>query len=166
MIKTGRKLIRVLPGVLSPSVLRWASQFISLLPVASSFGMLLCIYNVDQSRLTTSLRAELDRTIFSLDKVKRLIELKKQRDYIIKRLNTDFQKIWFGRNSASEAVELEDMTYSEVVRRMVELMYVKHESRWIDPSLKRLTGDHPTYRRALHFGRRATFVAPDLCQTG
>ncbi|PUU81782.1 fatty acid synthase beta subunit dehydratase [Tuber borchii] len=85
--------------------------------------------------------AELDRTIFSLDKAKRLVELKKQRDYIIKRLNADFQKTWFGRNSSGEAVDLEDMTYAEVVRRMVELMYVKHESRWIDPSLKRLTGD-------------------------
>ncbi|KAL7270274.1 beta subunit of fatty acid synthetase [Rhizina undulata] len=85
--------------------------------------------------------AELDRTIFSLDKKKRLIELKKQRDYIIKRLNADFQKTWFGRNSAGEAVDLEDMTYGEVVRRMVELMYVKHETRWIDVSLKRLTGD-------------------------
>lgn len=69
------------------------------------------------------------------------MELKKQRDYIIKRLNADFQKTWFGRNTAGEAVDLEDMTYAEVVRRMVELMYVKHESRWIDPSLKRLTGD-------------------------
>ncbi|KAF8473168.1 fatty acid synthase beta subunit dehydratase [Kalaharituber pfeilii] len=85
--------------------------------------------------------AEMDRTIFSLDKAKRIPELKRQRDYIIKRLNADFQKTWFGRNSAGEAVDLEDMTYAEVVRRMVELMYVKHESRWIDPSLKRLTGD-------------------------
>jgi fatty acid synthase subunit beta len=33
------------------------------------------------------------------------------------------------------------MTYAEVVRRMVELMFVKHEKRWIDVSLKRLTGD-------------------------
>ncbi|KAI5782751.1 acyl transferase domain-containing protein [Geopyxis carbonaria] len=85
--------------------------------------------------------AELDRTIFSLDKSKRLVELKKQREYLIKRLNADFQKTWFGRNSAGEAVDLEDMTYAEVVQRMVELMFVKHESRWIDPSLKRLTGD-------------------------
>ena len=83
----------------------------------------------------------MDHTIFSLDKAKRVPELKKQRDYIIKRLNADFQKTWFGRNSDGEAVDLEDMTYAEVVRRMVELMYVKHESRWIDPSLKRLTGD-------------------------
>ncbi|KAF8453682.1 fatty acid synthase beta subunit dehydratase [Terfezia claveryi] len=85
--------------------------------------------------------AEMDRTIFSLDRAKRVPELKKQRDYIIKRLNADFQKPWFGRNTACEAVDLEDMTYAEVVRRMVELMYVKHESRWIDQSLKRLTGD-------------------------
>ena len=42
-------------------------------------------------------RAELDRTILSLDKAKRLVELKKQRDYIIKRLNADFQKTWFGQ---------------------------------------------------------------------
>lgn len=83
----------------------------------------------------------MDRTIFSLDKAKRLVELKKQRDYIIKRLNADFQKPWFGRNSAGEAVDLEDMTYAEVVRRLVELMYVKHESRWIDVTLMRFTGD-------------------------
>ncbi|KAJ9203816.1 hypothetical protein DTO164E3_2170 [Paecilomyces variotii] len=84
---------------------------------------------------------EMDQKIFSLDKAKRLVELKKQRNYIIKKLNDDFQKVWFGRNSAGETVDLEDMTYTEVVHRMVELMYVKHESRWIDESLKRLTGD-------------------------
>lgn len=85
--------------------------------------------------------AEMDQKIFSLDKKKRVAELKKQREYIIKKLNDDFQKVWFGRNSAGETVDLEDMTYAEVVRRMVELMYVKHESRWIDESLKRLTVD-------------------------
>ncbi|KAJ5219767.1 Fatty acid synthase subunit beta [Penicillium chermesinum] len=84
---------------------------------------------------------EMDQTIFKLDKAKRVPELKKKRDYIIKKLNDDFQKVWFGRNAAGETVDLEDMTYSEVVHRMVELMYVKHESRWIDDSLKRLTGD-------------------------
>ena len=85
--------------------------------------------------------AEMDQKIFSLDKAKRLPELKKQRDYIIKKLNDDFQKVWFGRNEAGEVVDLEDMTYAEVARRMVDLMFVKHESRWIDPSLSRLTAD-------------------------
>jgi fatty acid synthase subunit beta len=85
--------------------------------------------------------AEMDQKIFSLPKEKRVPELKKNRDYIIKKLNDDFQKVWFGRNKAGETVDLEDMTYGEVVRRMVDLMYVKHESRWIDKSYEKLTGD-------------------------
>lgn len=84
---------------------------------------------------------EMDQKIFKLDKAKRVPELKKQRNYVIRKLNDDFQKVWFGRNASGEAVDLEDMSYAEVVRRMVDLMYVKHESRWIDSSLKRLTGD-------------------------
>lgn len=85
--------------------------------------------------------AEMDQKIFALDKKKRVPELQKNRDYIIKKLNDDYQKVWFGRNAAGESVDLEDMTYAEVVRRMVDLMFVKHESRWIDVSLERLTGD-------------------------
>ena len=85
--------------------------------------------------------AEMDQKIFSLDKAKRLPELKKQREYIIRKLNDDFQKVWFGRNKSGESVDLEDMTYGEVLERMVNLMYVKHESRWIDASLSKLTGD-------------------------
>ncbi|KAI2615656.1 hypothetical protein GGR54DRAFT_612239 [Hypoxylon sp. NC1633] len=85
--------------------------------------------------------AEMDNKIFSLPKEKRVAELKKNREYIIKKLNDDFQKVWFGRNKAGQTVDLEDMTYGEVVRRMVDLLYVKHESRWIDKSFTRLTGD-------------------------
>ncbi|TVY91745.1 Fatty acid synthase subunit beta [Lachnellula willkommii] len=85
--------------------------------------------------------AEMDAKIFSLPKEKRVPELKKNRDYIIKKLNDDFQKVWFGRNKAGETVDLEDMTYGEVVRRMVDLMFVKHEARWIDKSYEKLTGD-------------------------
>ncbi|RYP75527.1 hypothetical protein DL769_003814 [Monosporascus sp. CRB-8-3] len=85
--------------------------------------------------------AEMDQKIFSLPREKRVAELKKNREYIIKKLNEDFQKVWFGRNKAGETVDLEDMTYGEVVRRLVELLYVKHQSRWIDPSYMKLTGD-------------------------
>ena len=84
---------------------------------------------------------EMDEKIFKLDKAKRLVELKKQRSHIIKKLNDDFQKVWFGRNVDGKTVDLEEMTYAEVVYRMVDLMYVKHEARWIDASFKRLTGD-------------------------
>ena len=85
--------------------------------------------------------AEMDQKIFSLDKKKRVPELKKMREYLIKKLNDDFQKVWFGRNTAGQTVDLEDMTYGEVVRRMVDLMYVKHQSRWIEVSLRNLTVD-------------------------
>ncbi|KAL2165067.1 hypothetical protein VTH06DRAFT_363 [Thermothelomyces fergusii] len=85
--------------------------------------------------------AEMDQKIFSLPKEKRVPELKKNRDYIIKKLNEDFQKVWFGQNREGKAVDLEDMTYGEVVRRMVELLYVKDEARWIDPSYMKLTAD-------------------------
>jgi len=33
------------------------------------------------------------------------------------------------------------MTYAKIFHSMVKLMYVKHEPRWIDSSLKRLTWD-------------------------
>ncbi|KND88532.1 Fatty acid synthase subunit beta [Tolypocladium ophioglossoides CBS 100239] len=85
--------------------------------------------------------AEMDQKIFSLPKEKRVAELKKSREHIIKKLNDDFQKVWFGCNKAGKEVDLEDMTYAEVVRRLVELLYVKHQSRWIDPSYTKLTGD-------------------------
>ena len=85
--------------------------------------------------------AELDKTIFSLPKAKQVIELKRRRDYFIQRLNCDSQKVWFGRNSAGQAVDLNDMTYAEVMQRMVELLYVKHQSRWIHKSYLVLVAD-------------------------
>lgn len=85
--------------------------------------------------------AEMDQKIFSLPKDKRIAELKKNRSYIIKKLNDDFQKVWFGKNSAGETCDLDEMTYGEILRRLVELMYVKHQSRWIDPTFRKFTGD-------------------------
>ncbi|KAF2665752.1 putative fatty acid synthase subunit beta [Microthyrium microscopicum] len=82
--------------------------------------------------------AEMDQKIFKLDKAKRVPELKKNRDYIIKHLNEDFQKPWFGKNSSGPC-DLEEMTYGEIVRRCVELMYIKHQSRWVDVSLRAFT---------------------------
>ncbi|KAI5863027.1 fatty acid synthase beta subunit [Durotheca rogersii] len=91
--------------------------------------------------------AEMDQKIFSLPKEKRIPELKKKetRDYIMRRLNADFQKPWFGRTSSGKAVDLGEMAYSEVIFRMVELMFVKHQKRWIDKSLARATGDFMRY---------------------
>ncbi|KAJ6066366.1 hypothetical protein N7444_000119 [Penicillium canescens] len=69
-----------------------------------------------------SLPSSLRWKIFKLDKAKHVPELKKQRDYIIKKLNDDFQKVWFGRNTAGETVNLEGMTYAEIIHGMVDLI--------------------------------------------
>lgn len=84
---------------------------------------------------------ELDESIFTLPKEKRLPAIMAKKDYIIKRLNADFQKVWFGQKKSGEAVDLQDMTYSEVAYRLIALLYVKHESRWIDVTLRNLVGD-------------------------
>lgn len=85
--------------------------------------------------------AEMDQKIFSVPKEKRVAELKKNKAYIIKKLNDDFQKVWFGKNSAGEPCDLDEMTYGEILRRLVELLYVKHQSRWIDPTFLKFTGN-------------------------
>ncbi|KAI1475652.1 fatty acid synthase beta subunit [Daldinia eschscholtzii] len=91
--------------------------------------------------------AEMDQKIFSLPKEKRILELKKKdtREYIIRRLNADFQKPWFGLTTSGEAVDLQQMTYAEVISRMIGLMFIKHQKRWIDRSLAKLTGDFISY---------------------
>ena len=84
---------------------------------------------------------EMDDTIFSLPRNKRLEAILKRKDYIIERLNNDFQKPWFGRKQSGEACELNEMTYAEVVRRLFELLYVSHQSRWIDITYRNTFGD-------------------------
>lgn len=83
---------------------------------------------------------EMDDTIFSLPKNKLKEALAKKKDYIIGKLNRDFQKPWFGVN-ANGVCDLQDMTYQEVANRMIELMYVKKSDRWIDTSLRNFFGD-------------------------
>ncbi|OBA21038.1 beta subunit of fatty acid synthase [Metschnikowia bicuspidata var. bicuspidata NRRL YB-4993] len=78
---------------------------------------------------------ELDETIFNLPKNKLVDALTKKKDYIINRLDKDFQKPWFARNAAG-VCDLEDMTYQEVANRLIELMYVKKSGKWTDLSLR------------------------------
>lgn len=83
---------------------------------------------------------ELDETIFNLPKNKVVEALNKKRDYIINRLDKDFQKPWFGRN-ASGVCDLEEMTYQEVANRLIDLMFVKRTALWTDASLRNFFGD-------------------------
>ncbi|KAF9167813.1 3-oxoacyl-[acyl-carrier-protein] synthase [Actinomortierella ambigua] len=84
---------------------------------------------------------EMDDTIFNLPKEKRAAALVAKKDYIIKRLNADFQKVWFGKKKDGSVSDLQDMTYEEVINRLTELLFIKHEERWIDHSHRNLLGD-------------------------
>jgi fatty acid synthase subunit beta len=80
---------------------------------------------------------ELDETIFSLPKDRRLQVLREKKNYIIQRLNADYQRVWFGKRLDGSVVDLEEMTYYEVAVRLLELMYVSSQQRWIDASYRR-----------------------------
>lgn len=87
--------------------------------------------------------AEMNRKILGIeDRTKRTAEIKKQRGYIIHRLNSDFQKVWFARKLATgESVDVVEMIYYEFISRMVDLLYIKRQSRWIDSSYRELLVD-------------------------
>ncbi|KAJ6458552.1 fatty acid synthase [Mycena sanguinolenta] len=84
---------------------------------------------------------EFDDTVFKLPKEKRVAWLVEHREEVIGKLNKDFSKPWFEWKDGSVANELNDMTYEETVLRMVQLMFVAHEKRWVDILLGNLTGD-------------------------
>lgn len=84
---------------------------------------------------------ELDDKYFTLPKNKIVDALSKDKKSIIDRLNKDFQKPWFAKNSEGNC-DLEDMTYEEVAYRLIELMYVDQSSKWIDVTLRNFYGDY------------------------
>lgn len=144
----------------------------------------------------TLLWREMDARFFSVrDQAERAAKIGRHRDWIIERLNADFQKVrpsqplslrpltltvslpslpqvYFGRSASGRVVHLPQMTYAEVLRRMVSLMYVepeqevsavdedepRHEDwrpdgRWIDPTYQSRVYD--VMRRTEALFRRA-----------
>ncbi|QQK39827.1 Fatty acid synthase subunit beta, putative [Penicillium digitatum] len=86
--------------------------------------------------------AELDKSIFSLPRGEQKAALLARKPYIVKRLNDDFQKVWFGRDVNGATVDLHEMTYAEVWDRMIDLLYMKGTQEWIDPSWQALVWDY------------------------
>ncbi|PVU94326.1 hypothetical protein BB561_002640 [Smittium simulii] len=84
---------------------------------------------------------EFDDTIFKIPREKRGDIISKKKDYIIKKLNADYQKPYFGKKADGSVADLEEMTYSEVVNRLIELLYIKSQTRWVDISLKDTVAD-------------------------
>lgn len=80
---------------------------------------------------------ELDTTIFSIPRgPKRVAALQAQKEKLAQRLNADFQKPWFPTTDDGKIVDLEDMTYAQILRRLVRTMFVSAEERWIDLTLR------------------------------
>ncbi|ORX48172.1 fatty acid synthase [Piromyces finnis] len=106
---------------------------------------------------------ELDETIFNLPAEKQLPALLARKEYIVKRLNKDYQKVWFPKKydveDPEKVVDLKDMTYYEVLRRMLELMYPN--GQWIDVSLRMIYGDffHRTEERFYKASEGKNFVS-------
>lgn len=95
---------------------------------------------------------ELDETLFSIkDKHERLARLSQRKAEIIQRLNADFAKPWFAVDGSGKAAELEDMTYTGVISRLVRLMYLPKRAKWIHKSYLRLVLDF-TLRTGKRFG--------------
>jgi fatty acid synthase subunit alpha len=86
---------------------------------------------------------DFDDTVFKLAKEKRAAWLGQNRDSVIQKLNRDFSKPWFpAKKDGTVVYDIGDMTYEEVVLRMIRLQYVAHEKRWVDISLRDLTGEY------------------------
>ncbi|OAP62564.1 fatty acid synthase subunit beta [Fonsecaea erecta] len=85
--------------------------------------------------------ADLDKSIFSLEKNKRVAALMKRKTELIARLNADHQKPWFGEKSGGRACDVTAMTYGEVARRLARLMFMKHMDCWVDESYSSLFAD-------------------------
>ena len=83
----------------------------------------------------TLLWAELDRDIFSLPRDKHVSALLTKKQHIIRRLNLDFQKVWFAVKHG-EPADLNEMTYGEVGERLISLLFREatdtKPARWID----------------------------------
>ncbi|KAI0195914.1 sterigmatocystin biosynthesis fatty acid synthase subunit beta [Astrocystis sublimbata] len=138
-----KKLILKAPGVDSA---RWENSYLQpdvaggVLTVTSEMGQPIHKLATRGVRLWK----DLDDTIFSLPKAERKPALLKRKDEIIRRLDADYAKPWFGHNAIGEPVEVEDMSYTEIISRLVELMYVKHQQRWVNPSYLELVADFTT----------------------
>jgi fatty acid synthase subunit alpha, fungi type len=74
---------------------------------------------------------EIDDTIFKLPKERHVRWLAERRTKVIWKLNADFTRPWFGWKDGLVAEDLGEVAYEEATLRMVHLMFVEKESRWI-----------------------------------
>ncbi|KAJ2223592.1 fatty acid synthase alpha subunit Lsd1, partial [Coemansia sp. RSA 485] len=81
------------------------------------------------------------KTIFSKPRELQPALLVEHKDEIVAGLNADHARPWFGKKADGQVVDLEDMTYAEVISRMVELVYSQKLQRWLYGSYCQLVLD-------------------------
>ncbi|KAJ4387236.1 beta subunit of fatty acid synthetase [Gnomoniopsis smithogilvyi] len=86
--------------------------------------------------------AEMDKTLFNLPKDKMLARLTARKSEIITRLNNDHQKVWFGLDyDLMKPVDICDMTYFSVLRRLVDLVHPERTGSWTHRSYREIVND-------------------------
>ncbi|KAI9503777.1 acyl transferase domain-containing protein [Coemansia spiralis] len=78
----------------------------------------------------------LRETVFRHPRNEQLALLQKHKQDIIAGLNSDYMRPWFGKKADGRIVDLEEMTYLEVIVRLVELLYIAHQNRWVADSYR------------------------------
>ncbi|KAJ2335744.1 fatty acid synthase alpha subunit Lsd1, partial [Coemansia sp. RSA 2681] len=133
-----KELIVAAPG-LSDS--EWQSTYDGpsggVMTVTSEYGE----HNHSIATQALMLANDLKSSILSQPREKHAALLLARKDEIIARFNSDYSRPWFGRKANGRVADLEAMTYAETISRLVELMYVKHQQRWIHESYYRLVID-------------------------
>lgn len=79
---------------------------------------------------------QLDNEFFSLPPAERTAAVAKRRQWIVERLNEDFQKQYFGRKASGAVCGVEHMTYAEVLRRFLLLTFVTPDLEHPDPAFR------------------------------
>ncbi|KAJ2878074.1 hypothetical protein FB639_003519 [Coemansia asiatica] len=80
-------------------------------------------------------------TIFSKPRDSWPALLIKHKDEIIAGLNANHLRVWFGKKTDGQVVDLEDMTYLEVIACLVEIMYSKRLQHWLYNSYQQIVLD-------------------------
>ncbi|KAJ2395140.1 hypothetical protein GGI05_001723, partial [Coemansia sp. RSA 2603] len=79
---------------------------------------------------------ELSDTVFQKPSDKHLAMLRARKDEIIERLNADYMRPWFGRTADGKPAELRDMTYAEVIDRLLEFARGPQGDRWVSEHVR------------------------------
>ncbi|KAJ1723862.1 fatty acid synthase alpha subunit Lsd1 [Coemansia erecta] len=81
---------------------------------------------------------DLGDTVFRQPQDRQMALLRARKSEIIERLNADYMRPWFGRTADGAPAELRDMTYAEVVDRLLEFARGPQGDQWVSADTRKL----------------------------